>query len=108
MLMGWIVTPVVSKDYAASIGELVRVDMSGKFAPDMVTVDLPPGPSSDGAQSVCVCTTNTGGIEDGAKLKVRAGSLIRPPNSYEVLWHHSEQAITFTWTGDDWQITSGL
>jgi hypothetical protein len=105
--MGWIITPVVSKDYTATIGELVRVDMTGKLAPDMITIDLPAGSSADGRQSVCIVTVNDGGVEDAARLRVRASASICPGGtSGQALFYNGEVASTYTWTDGSWTITS--
>jgi hypothetical protein len=106
-MLNWLVTPIVTKDHVAVIGELVRVNMLGKATPEMVTVDLPAGPSTDGHQSVCIVTVNDGGIEDAARLRVRASAPICPGGtSGQTIFYNGEVASTYTWTDGSWTITS--
>lgn len=81
--MGWIINDVVTADYDASVGELVRVNMLGKAAHDVVCVSLPAPDSSNKGQSVKVVTVNCGGCEDGSVLRIEThGGKITPPGDY--------------------------
>mgnify|MGYP001244490794 FL=1 len=64
------ITPIVSSNYSASWGELVRLDMSGKLAPDVVAIQLPAAAPANTGQVLAICTTNPGGAEDGSAVRI--------------------------------------
>jgi hypothetical protein len=101
-----IISPIVSSDYAASIGELVQIDMRGKMAPDVLTIALPEATATNVGQSVIVVTVNSGGAEDGSRVRMSASSNIHPPSAtyYDSV---GEVIQTLTSTGTYWVLTSG-
>lgn len=64
------ITPIVSSNYTASWGELVRVDMSGKTAPEIVAIQLPAAAPANAGQILSIATTNQGGAEDGSAVQI--------------------------------------
>lgn len=100
----WTISPVVTSDYFASIGELVQVDMAGKAAPDIVTINLPdPGPHL--GRSIAIVTINGGGAEDGSRLRLRATTQIKPPVDY-ICDSYNEVFQTVTSAGSYWILSN--
>ena len=69
----WTVTAEKTADYTAAIGELVRVDMAGLAAPDEIVITLPLATPANTGRSVAIVTSNDGGAEDGAILRLNTG-----------------------------------
>ncbi len=102
----WSITPVVTSDYTAGIGELVQVDMAGKVAPDVVTIFLPAAAMANAGQSIVIVTVNMGGAEDGSKVRLSASTNIAPAGE-TYCDSVGEVMQTVTSTGTNWVLTSG-
>jgi hypothetical protein len=70
----WSITPVITTDYAPSWGELVRINMAGKIAPESVTIKLPPSDKTSVGKCISVVTTNQGGAEDGSSIRITSSN----------------------------------
>ena len=70
----WAVTPVITTDYAPAWGELVRINMAGKVAPESVTIKLPASDKTTVGQCIAVVTVNQGGAEDGSAIRITSSN----------------------------------
>ena len=70
----WTVAPIVTTDYAPAWGELVRVNMSGKVAPESVAIKLPASDKTTIGQCIAVVTVNQGGAEDGSAIRITSSN----------------------------------
>jgi hypothetical protein len=102
----WSVTDAKTADYTAAINELVRVDMSGKMAPDIVEITLPEATSANEGRSICVALTNVGGVEDGAILRITStgGQEIEPVGTDSFDKFVGDVGYCFVSTGDRWTL----
>jgi hypothetical protein len=104
-MSNWSITPVVTNDYDASIGELVQVDMSGKAAPDVVTIRLPVPTSANAGQSIAINTVNAGGAEDGSRVRLSSPVQIKPPCA-NICDSYGEVMQSVTSAGTYWVLTN--
>lgn len=103
----WDVLPVVTSNTALSIGQLAPVDMTGKAAPDVVELTLPLASGSNVGRAIGCSTVNSGGAEDGAKVRVatQGGQLVKPPGAAAVDYVN-EMSKTFVSDGTGWIVSS--
>lgn len=102
-----VVSEIVSSDYVAHANELVRVDMLGKFAPDIVTISLPISNVSNRGMPIEVATMNQGGAEDGSILRIAADQQKIYPTIHSTLdMKDREVMVRLTSTGDGWIVVS--
>lgn len=100
------ITPIVTTNYAASWGELVRLDMRGKVAPDIVQIRLPPAGKTNAGQTLAIATTNPGGAEDGSAVQI-----VPPPGqtingNVACAPQQNEQRLLFVSDGENIQCLS--
>jgi hypothetical protein len=60
----------VTADHTAELGEYVRVDMTGKVAPDVVTITLPPATADNVGRAIKVAEISSGGVDNGAEMHI--------------------------------------
>ncbi len=107
-MSNWTPGPIVTADYTASPGELVRVDMSGKVAPDVLTIKLPPPALAP--RGICVITVNPGGAENGSWVRIGCSSATFPQVGATAKHFDTtgEVFMTLEPTATEWLITSKL
>lgn len=64
------ITPIVYGNYTASWGELVRLNMASKTAPEIIAIQLPAASPENAGQILSIVTTNQGGAEDGSAVQI--------------------------------------
>lgn len=103
----WDMPDVVTGDTEAGHGQCVRVDMTGKAAPDVVTVTLPASTAGTKGQPVCVMTVSLGGAEDGSKLRIETtGGQLITSGLGTFIEGTSEIRFTVVDNGNGWDIQS--
>lgn len=101
------VTPKVSSNYTASWGELVRLNMAGKIAPEVVQIQLPAAAPANAGQVLAISTTNLGGSEDGSAVQVvpAPGQTIAGSTNWAP--QQGERFYIFASDGENIQLVSG-
>lgn len=103
----WDMPDVVTTSTEAGHGQLVRVDMTGKVAPDVVTVTLPASTVATLGRPICVMTVNAGGAAGGSKLRIETtGGQLITSGIGTFIEGTGEIRFTIVDNGNGWDIQS--
>jgi hypothetical protein len=103
----WDMPDVSTIDVPAIIGQMVRIDMTGKASPDIVIVTLPLSNAGNKGRSIGVITVNNGGADAGSIVRtITSGGQGIGVDYGPLLNNTGELRVIFVSNGSGWDIVS--